>query len=485
MRIRLTLVAGVCAIAVAIGVVIALAEPSNVALLLTGVAIVTIAPAVARYRSEHTMLDPLIWGSLTLAVMFVVRPLALVLYQQTSYKGFDLTAQFDQVLVMATVGALAFAVGYRANVGRRFARIVPVVPDDSDDNSVILFAVGVCFVAMLAYAEAAISIGVSPTAVFSTGFVQNPNQSSAYLYLAPYMPVPAALLLFRTGLRRKQVSVVVASLLVVVVMVNIIASSGKRFWTLLFLSAFVLYPILRFRWRVPLRFGIPAVLVMLIFVQATQDRRAGDNRRAVKSTEPSITSSLIETTIHPARSVKALLLGPTIEMFDADDLEFQYVPQTLGYHPFSAIENLVAAPIPRQLWPSKPFNSDGILDKTFFGEHGVTSSSASVAFSVLGGFYYDSGLIGVALGMLFIGTLLRVLYEYFTTHRDNEFVIVMYSLALPIIPILMRGNLADTFSRALFIFAPVPIVALCARRTRGYQLQSTRKADPAAAIDRS
>jgi hypothetical protein len=454
------------AIIILIGAGVAWLSPSVTAILLASVMIITVFPAVMRYRSEQTALDPLIWGSLTLGVMFFVRPLALALYEQTSYKGFAIASQFNHVLVMAIVGALALVLGYHVRLARRLGNLIPAIPNDASNTGVIILSIGVCVIAISAYIVAAMSSGISPTSVFTQGFVQNPIQSSAYLYLAPYMIVPAALLLFRTGLQLKLASVVAVSFLIAFLMVNILASAGSRFWTLLFLGSFMLYPILRFRLRVPWIVTVLLVIVALIFVTATQYRRAGAGN------EPSILTSVSETTLHPTRSIEALLLGPTIEMFDADDLELQHIPQTFGYHPLSALEDLVAAPIPHQLWHSKPYNSDAVLDTYFFGQHGVTESSASVAYSVMGGFYYDSGLVGVFIGMFLIGMLFRALYEYFIANKTNDFVIIVYAMALPIIPILMRGNLADTFSRSLFIFAPVPIVAWGARRVRRYRFKN-------------
>jgi hypothetical protein len=99
---------------------------------------------------------------------------------------------------------------------------------------------------------------------------------------------------------------------------------------------------------------------------------------------------------------------------------------------------------------------DGQVDLLLFPD--LQPGAATVAHSVVGNFYYDSAMIGVALGMLAVGAGLRLLYAYYLADRDNDQVRVVYASTLPLVIVLFRGNLPDTLARALFTVAPLLIV---------------------------
>ena len=133
--------------------------------------------------------------------------------------------------------------------------------------------------------------------------------------------------------------------------------------------------------------------------------------------------------------------------------------------PLSSLTSLLFHPIPRELLPDKPSPVDGQVNTLLFPD--LQPGQASVAHSVVGNFYYDSGMVGVALGMLAVGAGLRLLYAYYRAHPDNDQVRLVYASSLPLVIVLFRGNLPDTFARSLFTVVPLIIVFAVAGRRLG------------------
>jgi hypothetical protein len=219
------------------------------------------------------------------------------------------------------------------------------------------------------------------------------------------------------------------------------------------------YPMLRRGWRP----GVPLALLIMIptLLLVVSMRDLGPSAGNL-----SLADTLQQSASHPAEAWKQLILGPDTEMFSGLAVEMQVVPTQLGFRPGYTAYELATHLIPRSLWSDKPFASDGLIDNYLYGHLGVRASDGSAAYSVLGTFYFDSGFFGVGLGMALIGFLLGVLWHYLRVNSENDMVRLLYATALPATVVLMRGTPSDTVARLLFVTAPVPLVALLARRRR-------------------
>jgi hypothetical protein len=82
--------------------------------------------------------------------------------------------------------------------------------------------------------------------------------------------------------------------------------------------------------------------------------------------------------------------------------------------------------------------------------------------SIVGNLYADSGIYTVVLGMLVVGAALRWAWLWYLKHSDCIAAQLLYAAALPFIPILLRGRFPDTFSRMLFVVAPILVITLIA-----------------------
>jgi hypothetical protein len=59
--------------------------------------------------------------------------------------------------------------------------------------------------------------------------------------------------------------------------------------------------------------------------------------------------------------------------------------------------------------------------------------------------------------MFFLGSLLAAFWRWFQTHSNSVIAQIIYSMGLPFVVILLRGNIPDTLARMLFYFAPLLI----------------------------
>lgn len=459
---------GLAAMTIGIGFGIARVEPSRSVILVALLAVVVFTPVVHRLLSadKSGWLEPVVWVGATMGTMFVIRPAALLYYDQSFYRGFSLAHYFDEVLVLTMLGAVSLYVGYFMLRPKGVARRIPPVPDALHNGIVVALSFACILAGLAMYDIAASRSGVSIGEALSTAFSIDPRKSSAYLYMAPTMALPAALLLYRTGTLTGSRWLKTTGWAIALLFASVLAPAGNRFTTLLFIAPFFIYIMLRDQWRLRL---VPAAVVLVLvlgFVVATQNFRSGEQGLSA------VGSGLQMTFIHPNQAWKTLVLGPTTEMFDGLVVERQIVPDPLGFHPGSVILTTIAQPVPRLLWPKKPYATDAVVNEAAFGNLGVRQGDASVAYSPVGGFYYDSGWFGVMLGMAMLGIVLRLTWDYFQYNQLNDLVRILYSIALPLSVLLMRGNLADTLARALFFIGPLLLIAIAARRT------SSRSGEP-------
>lgn len=453
----------VAAASVGVGVIVPVLGATDRQVLIIAIAVVVVAP-LARSAARGTLdvLEPLPWALVAMGLLFVVRPLADATTGYAFRGVIDLQPQFDTALTAGLVASVALIVGYSLPFGARAARRLPSLPVAADSGAIVLFGFALLILATAMYAVYAVRAGTSIFDLASSGFAASQTVSTAYFYLAPTMAFPALLLLLQStfigGIAwpRSIVAVFVLGL------AALLAPASQRLWLLLLIAPFVVYPMLRSGYRPRLPLVLAFALLAVPALVAMRDLQPG------QSIEASL-ASLGRAASDPVESYRQFAAGPDTEMFDGLALGMQEVPAHLAFQPFSAVTSLLAHPIPRELWRDKPTTVDGQVDVILFPD--LESGAASVAHSVVGNFYYDSGLIGVALGMVAVGAGLRLLYGYYRLHAKNDQVRVVYASALPLVIVLFRGNLPDTFARALFTIGPLLLVYAASGRR---ELTATR-----------
>jgi hypothetical protein len=125
--------------------------------------------------------------------------------------------------------------------------------------------------------------------------------------------------------------------------------------------------------------------------------------------------------------------------------------------------DLVTRPIPRIVWPTKPEPPRERLIATLWPAESARGS-INVEFSVLLYFYWDFGLIGVAVGLAALGVGARWLYEYFLARPESLSAQLTYSVAVWFIVIGLRNSPVDTFITGVFIGGPLIVIFKLAKQ---------------------
>jgi hypothetical protein len=430
-------------------------------LLLAAIASVLAIPLMRRWASGRgDVLEPIVLANVALGVMFVLRPLALIVAGQPLYSGrFDTNPTFDRVLLVALTGCLAYTLGYSSSLGQRLGRRIPAPATELHRDTAWVSASSLIAIGLIGYGVYAVQAGVSPLTILRGGLPPSPDaQTTAYLYSAPNLILPALLLFMYVGTAGRRWLSLGAVMGGGGLLAFAMASSGQRLGLLLLVSCVAVYPMLRSGWR-------PRTVTLLVFLPVALITVSA--MRDVSRTEGGIVGfgSLLESASRsPSQMWTQFTLGADTEMFSALAVELQMVPASVSHEPGSAMLSLVSHPVPRAIWPGKPSTADDVLNL----EMGRTSQSgtAGAAFSIFGGFYYDSGFIGVAAYMFCVGIGLRSLYAYLVSHPANDLVRMIYSSMLVLFTIvLMRGNLVHPASFLVFTTFPLIVSSWIASRS--------------------
>jgi hypothetical protein len=417
---------------------------------------------VRTIRRRDFLVEPVLWLAAALLVMFVIRPVAMLGHSGMILHGtLDVSPGFTGALVAGLVGTVALLLGYAWRAPVHAAERLPPQTKRFSDRTWAIAALVMLGIAALG---SALYLHLTGHAVWSSfgGTESNSASSTAYLYLAPYCAMPAALILFGLAWTRRSRWLFGATGALVAVMFYSYLHSGDRLWALLLLFALTMYALLRSgrrprRWKVAVA-ALVAFVVITPLRDLTPHSSAGDLARAIA-----------HPWVHPDSEWHRFATQADTEMVAAIAAEMQIVPGVHGFHPGNSIVTLLARPVPHLLWAGKPRSSDQVLNHDLFGAIGYHLGDAGVAYSAVGDFYYDTGFVGIVIGMFLIGAAFRLAWEYWRRNQNSEWARLVYALLLPFTVIVLRGNVQDSGTRALFVVVPaalVPAGAVLVRRRR-------------------
>jgi hypothetical protein len=220
---------------------------------------------------------------------------------------------------------------------------------------------------------------------------------------------------------------------------------------MLLISSILLMPILQGVWQ-PSSLLIVTVLVFGgIGLTALRHLQPGDG-----VDEAAVT--VVSAIGHPWGAIESIAAGNDSEMLDGIAAGMAIVPSQRPFEPGSALTTVLTHPIPRSLWPNKPRPADDILNDAIFQNNTRGTGNAQVAMSIVMNFYLDSGYLGVAVGMLFLGIVARAIASYRWRFPANDSVMRLYAMTLPMLIVLVRGSLPITLGRLLFTVAPLIVL---------------------------
>ena len=449
----------ICAAACIAGLTV-WSDSSQREFLLAILAVVIPLPIIVRIlQRQFDPFEPIALLSLSFFLLFVLRPIAHLAYDEMTYGGMSIDPGFDSALLVASVGVIALYSGYAMRFGRGIARRLRPLPSMLKPDATIAIAGALLLVGLvlyLLYIEQVGGLKVAGKLLRGRDPLEGLviSQTTAYFRFGPFLAIPATLLLFEAAAaKRRALFVLVSAVGTGLFVVLLTAPRGDRLWLMLLVMGVFVLPYLRVQRRPKMRtLALLGVLWFAFGITFLQEVRVPVVREG-----PPI-ELFKRAAANPVRGWRDFILGADTEMFPILALETDRVPTTQPHEPGLTIVSLVTTWIPRRLYVSKPTEPDTKVYEMLFPLR-ASVSRAGTSPSIFGVFYYDSGLVGVAIGALLFGILARALFEYLVIHPTNVGVRLLYAATLPLIAVTVRGSPTDTIGRMAYIVLPI-IVAL-------------------------
>lgn len=419
--------------------------------LVVGCATVLALPLAWRAWSRRfDPFEPLVLFVLAWGAMFVARPASMLVEGKRLFWGLDVFPTLPRALVLALLGAVAFVAAYELGgagaVARRLPDPRPVDPGIAAAAAILMTGVALAALALFL----PLSRGLDALRILLGGrsheFGELLVSSSAYVAYASLLFGPAAVVLTGLALRyRRPWLVLAAAASLTLILVRVLPAGGR----------IVLLPV------------IGAVFVLLYVVRETRPRMLVLTALAVAALivsfltlhlrdptdELTLRTAVEELRDRPHAVLDPVLYGADAEMVLALSSALTVIPDELSYRYGGAtIGNLLARPVPREIWPGKPLPPSAAVVAEVWPQH---YPALNVAFSPLLSFYWDFGLVGVAVGMALFGLCCRTFYEWFLLHRTAFAAQVLFAAGLWLVVIGARNDPVDTLVLAGFTFAPV------------------------------
>jgi hypothetical protein len=424
------------------------------AVLVVGVGMVLALPLAWRVASRRfDPFEPIVVFGLAWGVMFVLRPAAILIRDDTIFYGVDISPTLGRAILLGLLGAAGFVVGYELSLGDRVGGRLPVPRDRFEPSAALIAAFAVSGAGMLALALVLLpSGGLHAVDIFLSGRSAELNElihdSTLYLWYGSLLVIPAALVGIAVAISEPRRGTVAPAALLMGVALLRTVPTGNRIFLLVLLGGAVVFVFLHLNRRPGFVALVAALGIALVVSYALLNFRDPETRRGVSP----VLRGLVNT---PSKALKPLVKGPDAEMAPAlagallaipDDLSFRYGGATFG--------DLVLRPIPRELWSGKPEPPT----QEVAGE--VWPSARALggfdpAFTPLLNFYWDFWLPGVVFGMLLLGIAARALYEYAFRQRDNLVVQLVYAAALCYLAVVVRHDPVDVLTWGIVLFVPL------------------------------
>jgi O-antigen/teichoic acid export membrane protein len=454
-------------VAATFGAALSFTNPSWEIAVVSAIALVCAGPLVLRgIRGTWDIFEPIVLANVTLLVMFAIHPAALLATRTVSFKGYDTSSQLRGTLVVALVAVAAFQIGYASSLGRTVAsRLRRPSQTWSAGNWVAYGLVLAALGAVLFSVFIAKSGGLALLRTLLQGRTGSQDAifraSSAYLYGAPQVLIPASLLLLASGMVLRRKRLIVLAILVVLPLAIFTGARGQRSVLLPLLMTLVVYwYVARNRRPRLVALAIGSYLLLTVGLAYFRDAR-------VVTPDRNRGAELVRALRDPSLEIRQLAVsGVDVDMFESIAVEKTVIAQGILHpSPIDLAWRLVAKPIPSVLWKGKPKDPDEYINKSAFPGETVRASNST---GPIGTLYYGGEFAGVAIGMMLLGLLLRVPWEYWRLYPTHPLAHMMLTIAIGFAPVVFRAGIGDMIARSLFVVVPILVAPRFLQGRSGY-----------------
>lgn len=421
--------------------------------------------------------EPIHIVAVSVAVLFVARPIAEIQYHLTDYGPYLATPGFAAAMWVAIGGTAALYVGYFSRFGGQVAGRVKPLPNSWDRDRSVKFAIRVLVIGVLLTAGYIGAIGGLHVFINSfkgrsgtAGFVLQ-QQGNAYFAQGPYLTIPVSFMLLAAWGRRRSLGVGLLLGSVIALALLETVPGGDRTFILQLLMPLIVMRYLR-RGRRPAVLGIVAV----VFVSLLAANVLVEVRNIQTRSQHPLVPTIVDAVTHPGKEIKKFMSGADPSEFTVLEVEVHQLSKGgfMNFHPGATIGSILVGPIPRRLIGTKP--QSGLEHVTSDLFPATRTARASFGPSWLGDLYDDAGWLSVVLFCFLIGVGIRFIWDYFRANSDRAGMQMVFAATLPMLIVLVRNSLTDVVARSVFMILPVVLcMVVCSRPPRHVRLWLRRR----------
>lgn len=402
-------------------------RPQDLILMALGIIALSIVSAPAFLWKDFRVFEPLTLVILMVffCVSFKLSYVVAFVNERPYVNNRLLLGRTPQVLEFGTVvlivGLVFFMLGYWRRVHRwGFDRLVPFRFSTWNARRLLIMSVAMTIVAAVSFGMFVRSTGAEVQSLEDLSqkrFTEEEVGSSQRIFSASYLYYRVAALakfpfylMLAWMIRQQKPLLSLEAVIVAVAGAQSIALSffmnSRAGVVLLLLDAVVITYFLQR--RVDLRkvvlLGCGVVIVLL--TQLAVRNRSGQE--------------LLDTVEYTIAGRDLMDVSKTAHIINAVsyEIDYRYGETLVGW---------IAAPIPASVWPNKPMWSE-LFNYLMVYVYGDESGFTGIPPGLVAELYWNMGWFGVCVGMLLIGSMLRLLYDTFLPHLNSVSAVVIYTL---------------------------------------------------------
>ncbi len=368
-------------------------------------------------RGSMDFFEPVYFVSLLYVLVFFLRPLQILYdyHARSRFMPADLEL-FQWVLLVGALGFVCFRVGYASRIGASMGRRLPNVSGPWQHHRVVRIAAMYTLIGIVGFSFAATQAG-GFSLFFGTLRGRRLLGEQGYWILASTLVlVQAATIVVGTYyFKTRRLGALFVFSLVLSVAAGLSLGSRSEVLIVLVTLLVIFYYLRRFR---PGRLVTNTVLIglfagaALLFV-VTQVAVRKQLLEGGELGEISLTSLATE-------DIASRFLDE-FSQFDWFVIVRNIAPRELPFQYGKTFLEFFSRFVPRAIWPEKP---DPISFRISMMVGGARSGHPS---TILGELYLNFNVLGIIVGSLIIGIILRALYAYLQQNRSNPAVILLYA----------------------------------------------------------
>lgn len=449
---------------IAVGPVNSFASRGVMYLLVSILGLLVFVPILHRIiKHSFDLAEPGIWFALFYFSHFGLRAIYDLMFG-SPILGFGAESVdfslLNVALGVSIIGLLMFWIGYHFRIGQAIAHSLPSMPKRWESHFVLPVTIICAAVGwgLRFYLIIYIAGSINRWLFTSKDLLLAPVTGIMYIEIFSAMATVALFSLFISArVSHRKTYWLIFLLLLLPELAYRLVSGSRAQLGLLILSLLIAYYMTSERgYKVNKRLlgwaGIGILLLALLF-PVLSAIRFGGLQSAIRG---------ISTTAKLAESPWQLfgVVGHRLHDLDSLALIISRVPDQVPYTLGSELSLIGVAWIPRAIWPAKPTISIGRIFNKLFVPPGLYGSTASVSVSLPGEFYWDLGVLGVVIGMIFVGIVWRFLHEYLVRPKGVLSNALIASVMFPSFFIPLEQTIVSLFTMHFPTFIMVCMVAL-------------------------